>query len=549
MPLTGPTPSIREPTHNERKGARTATNGPKSAPRLIARPARSTVRLPKDPLAEVGAGCSAAAGPAHHRAGSVAGGRNPATRDSTAGTQHRERACARSARRRAGSFPTAAQFRIGLIGADRIIRVAVALVLATSASAALAQGSARIDQPPKVSGIPRVDEVLTATAGAWKPRDAKPSYQWLRCDPIGQPCSKIPGATDRSAYPITTADLEHRLRIRITIPGDEGGGPAVSAISEATQVVARPPSNVAPPQVSGAVRDGRVLSASRGTWSGTSPMSFRYRWQRCNGSICTTIPQAMSAQYALSAADVGRALLVLVTASNAADSATARSPRTSVVAPSPLVDLEPPAVVGTAAVGQLLSATPGRWQSTGPIDSVFRWLRCAADGSSCAPMPGTNDSRYRVRLTDVGSRIGVRVKAIADEGSATRDSALTAVVPRTRPELIQPFPRVHFKGLFTSSGAVIQLVTVVSPPGARIALSCRGPDCPFRRSAPRRRPRLRVHALERSLRAGTKVEIRVTQPTLIGKYTSILVRANQRPLRRDRCLMPGSERPAPCPPA
>jgi hypothetical protein len=394
-----------------------------------------------------------------------------------------------------------------------------------------------------------VDEVLTATAGAWKPRDATPSYQWLRCDPVGQQCSKIPGATDRSAYTITAADLEHRLRIRITVMSDEGGGPAVSAVSDATDVVARPPSNVAPPQVSGTLRDGQVLSASRGTWSGTRPMSFRYRWHRCNGSICTAIPQATSAQYVVSAADVGRALLVVITASNAAASAIAESPPTSVVTPSPVLNLAPPAIVGTAAVGRSVSASPGRWQSTGPIDAVFRWLRCAADGSACAPIPGATGSRYQVRLTDVGSRVGVRVTAIADEGSATRDSALTAVVPRTRPALIRPFPRVHFKGIFTSSGAVIQLVTVVSPPGARIALSCLGRDCPFRRSTPPRRPRLHVHALERSLRAGTKVEIRITQPALIGKYTSILVRAKHRPLRRDRCLMPGNERPVPCPPA
>ena len=422
----------------------------------------------------------------------------------------------------------------------------VLLIIAAGASAP-AQTGANVS-PPAISGTPRVGEILTATAGDWTPHGPTPRYQWLRCDPAGQRCSEIAGATRRSAYTVTAIDIEHTLRIQLSIGGDEGGEQS-SAVSDATALVPRPPSNSTPPSVTGIVRAGQVLRASNGTWIGTEPLSFQYRWQRCDGSFCMTVAQATSASYILSAADVGRTLLVAVRASNDGGTAVAQSSPTSAVAPSPLVNLAPPAIVGVAQVDRSLVATPGRWETSGPIDVLYRWLRCKDDGSNCAHIPGANSARYPVRPVDVGRRLGVRVTVIADAGSSSRDSALTAVVRPARPAFMRPFPRVHFKGFFTPSGAVVQLTTVVAPRGARIALSCRGSDCPFRRGARPARPRLRLRSLERSFRAGTKIEIRITKPTLIGKYTSILFRAGRPPTRRDRCLMPDSSRPVRCPAA
>jgi len=423
----------------------------------------------------------------------------------------------------------------------------VVLLIVAAGASAPAQTGANVS-PPAISGTPRVGEILTATAGGWTPREATPRYQWLRCDPAGKRCSEIAGATRRSGYTVTAVDIEHTLRIRLMFGGEEGGAQS-SAVSDATALVPRPPSNSTLPSVTGTLRAGQVLRASNGTWIGTEPLSFQYRWQRCDGSFCTAVAQATSASYVLSAADVGRTVLVGVTASNAGGTAIAQSLPTSVVAPSPLVNLAPPAIVGVAQVQRSLVATPGRWETGGPIDVLYRWLRCKDDGSGCAHIPGATSARYPVRPVDVGRRLGVRVTVIADAGSSTRDSALTAVVRPARPALMRPFPRVHFKGRFTPSGAVVQLTTVVAPKGARIALSCRGSHCPFHRSARPARPRLRLRSLERSFRAGTKIEIRITKPTLIGKYTSILFRAGRPPTRRDRCLMPASSLPVRCPTA
>jgi hypothetical protein len=50
-----------------------------------------------------------------------------------------------------------------------------------------------------------------------------------------------------------------------------------------------------------------------------------------------------------------------------------------------------------------------------------------------------------------------------------------------------------------------------------------------------------------SLRAGIVLEIRVTRPDRIGKYTRFTVRRNSAPRRTDSCLMPGSSAPKACP--
>ena len=43
------------------------------------------------------------------------------------------------------------------------------------------------------------------------------------------------------------------------------------------------PTNTAEPRVTGTARVGQVLTTTRGTWSGTEPVTYAFRWFRCNG--------------------------------------------------------------------------------------------------------------------------------------------------------------------------------------------------------------------------------------------------------------------------
>jgi hypothetical protein len=97
------------------------------------------------------------------------------------------------------------------------------------------------------------------------------------------------------------------------------------------------PSLTSSPAISGTVQQGQTLSASTGSWGGTTPMSYAYQWQRCSssGTSCSPLAGATGSSYLLASADVGSTMRVSVTASNAAGSATASSLATAVVAVLP----------------------------------------------------------------------------------------------------------------------------------------------------------------------------------------------------------------------
>ena len=84
-------------------------------------------------------------------------------------------------------------------------------------------------------------------------------------------------------------------------------------------------------------------------------------------------------------------------------------------------------------------------------------------------------------------------------------------------------------------------------------MRCRGRGCPIkfvrRVAAPNQRgvAPVEFRRLERSLRFGVTVEIFVSKPGKIGKYTRFKVRRGRLPERVDMCLDPGGVRPLVCP--
>ncbi|HET9050156.1 MAG TPA: DNRLRE domain-containing protein, partial [Candidatus Dormibacteraeota bacterium] len=93
------------------------------------------------------------------------------------------------------------------------------------------------------------------------------------------------------------------------------------------------PANTTPPAISGTAQNGQTLTASSGSWSGTTPMTFADQWRRCDstGAGCVSIPGATATTYTLTAADVGSTIRVAVTATNGGGSSTATSAQTAAV--------------------------------------------------------------------------------------------------------------------------------------------------------------------------------------------------------------------------
>jgi hypothetical protein len=185
-----------------------------------------------------------------------------------------------------------------------------------------------------------------------------------------------------------------------------------------------------PPSIAGVAQEGQAVTAARGTWR-NKPSSYAYRWQRCDtaGANCADIAGASAQIYAVSSADVGATVRVVVTATNRRGKGAAPSVPTAVVsvagAPVPTAA---PTISGTAQQGQTLEASPGAWTGN-PTSFTYQWQRCDAAGAACADIVAATASSYGVSAADAGKRLRVGVTATNATGAATAYSAPTAVVP------------------------------------------------------------------------------------------------------------------------
>jgi len=155
---------------------------------------------------------------------------------------------------------------------------------------------------------------------------------------------------------------------------------------------------------------------------------------------------------------------------------------------------------------------------------------------------GNHDVSLRVTDVDGVSRIITRTITVA------APAIVPSTPPPAKPAFMSPFPTVRLVGLIVPRGARITLVEVRgSPRGARVAVRCTGQGCPFRL---RRRVvetgRVRLSNFPRILVAGARIEVFVRAPGVIGKYVNFRIRAGKRPVRTDRCLMPGASTPTRC---
>jgi hypothetical protein len=198
-----------------------------------------------------------------------------------------------------------------------------------------------------------------------------------------------------------------------------------------------PPRNTSPPTISGPTRVGETLTASPGEWRGDRPMTFGYQWIRCSRQMsnCRRVSRATGNRYRLTSSDLGRRLLVVVTARNAAGSGTAQSGATGVIGPraSRPDNTSPPTISGTPQEGQTLMADPGQWSGAQPISFSYQWLRCDRNGGSCAGISGGTGRGYALTSADVGQTVRVRVTASNSAGARSSTSVPSAVVTRAAP--------------------------------------------------------------------------------------------------------------------
>jgi hypothetical protein len=184
---------------------------------------------------------------------------------------------------------------------------------------------------PSISGTETSGSVLFASNGTWTGSTPLTfTYDWRRCNASGGSCASIAGATTQS-YVVQSIDVGATIVVAVTAKNAAGSATAVSGptgvIQAGTGSPTSRPAVTTPPSFTGVLARGQTLRAASGGWSGSTPMTFAYQWQRCpaTGSACTAIASATRTTYALTATDVGKRIRLMVTASNAAGSTQAFS--------------------------------------------------------------------------------------------------------------------------------------------------------------------------------------------------------------------------------
>src|SRR5438067_1704329 len=123
------------------------------------------------------------------------------------------------------------------------------------------------------------------------------------------------------------------------------------------------------PAILGVAQAGHTLQAKRGSWSSVTSPTYSYRWCWTSGSTCqkTLANGASKTSYVPSAADIGKRILLLVTATDEVGSTTAASDPTAPVAPDPPDNDSKPTFSGTAREGSTLTKTSnGAWSHPKP---------------------------------------------------------------------------------------------------------------------------------------------------------------------------------------
>jgi hypothetical protein len=182
------------------------------------------------------------------------------------------------------------------------------------------------------------------------------------------------------------------------------GGVAILAVAAVAAFLSGPgnaasatvPANTAPPTITGAAEEGKTLTANKGTWTGTEPITYTYRWRRCDtdGGSCASISGATSSTYTLKPVDNGNTLRVVVSAKNADGTKSATSVPTAVVKAA----ASPPPSNGC---GKPTNGTIG----IGDVTSPARLLVDQAQVSPSTITFGTDTVTARFHVTACGGSV------------------------------------------------------------------------------------------------------------------------------------------------
>jgi len=207
-----------------------------------------------------------------------------------------------------------------------------------------------------------------------------------------------------------------------------------TVVAASTSAATGPPTNTTRPSITGTPVVGKILTAHTGTWTGTTPITYKFQWARCNaaGTSCANISEAaQSQQYVLTTDDLGMRLKVHVTAVNSAGTNSRDSlptvPIQSQVTNAP-VNTTRPAISGSAVQGNTLTASNGSWNGGTPMTFAYQWQRCDATGAGCHNISDATNQSYTPDSLDVNNTLRVIVTSTNSFGSGASISHQSSTI-------------------------------------------------------------------------------------------------------------------------
>jgi hypothetical protein len=269
---------------------------------------------------------------------------------------------------------------------------------------------------PVISGTPRPGNTVTADQGTWTGSTPMTfSYEWQAQTSPGV-WTTIAGASS-AGYALDDTYVGKKVRVLVTASNSAlPGGAAVTATSSSIDVLAQKPQNVIRPSFTGNLIEGQVLTAVKGTWQGTAPITYTYQWWReGTPGVFAPISGATASTYTLAAADVGHQMRLRVNADNSVlpggGTAGVHSDPQGPVAGRPPTNTVAPMLFGSAQDTNTLTAWRGSWTTYyAGVTYAYQWQVETSPGV-WASIVGATSVSYTLTSAQIAKRVRVAVTA------------------------------------------------------------------------------------------------------------------------------------------
>jgi hypothetical protein len=277
----------------------------------------------------------------------------------------------------------------------------------TSASTAAIGAGTLTTIPPAITGTAAYASKLSISKGTWGPSTVSFKYQWYQV--TGSTSKAISGATS-STYTLGSTSIGKTIKVKVT--GSKTGYSTVVDLTAVTAVVTSGVFSTDPtPTISGTLVVGSTLTASHGTWSPSTSLTYSYKWFWQTSGAPEPIPGATASTHKLAAADAGQVILVEVTVKKTHYATTSETSAGT------------PAVFSSAAALVPIIAdadnTPPKHGDELTIDSsslpagatltAYQWYR--VNGSSSTAISGATGASYTISTSSLYTGKTIKVKA------------------------------------------------------------------------------------------------------------------------------------------